>query len=145
MVVALKNVTPFLKVCYCKGSVWKWRWLMGSFFIHNAMLVAPVLSYAGRHYWNEFTTQGLHHVQVKSLHWIFYLPFLSSYILADPYLMMSLNLGGILLLDPSYQTYCWSGMDGPSPCSSATSNPNLCHCLQIVYLSLCDSSLGKWN
>lgn len=74
---------------------------MGSFFIHNAMLVAPVLSYAGRHYWNEFTMQWLHHVQVKSLHWMFYLPFLSSDILADPYLMMSLNVGGVVRVVPT--------------------------------------------
>lgn len=31
---------------------------------------------------------------------------------------------------------CWSGVDGPSPCSSSDSNSNLCHCLQIVSLSV---------
>lgn len=50
----------------------------------------------------EFIHVQVHnHVQVKSLHWIFYLPFLSSYILANPYLMMSLNLGGVVRVVPA--------------------------------------------
>lgn len=72
---------------------------MGPFLIHDEMLVAPVLSYAGRHYWNELTMQWLHHVQVNSL--IGCLPFLSFYILADPSFMMSLNLGGVVRVVPN--------------------------------------------